>query len=66
MGQNWGGGLFLSREKGGLSLKDLAGYFELDESSVSRTAVRVARQKEDDSEWNKVLRRLEKRFIPRS
>lgn len=51
---------YLGRERGGLSLKDLAGKFGVEESTVSRSAGNVGRLRAQDPRWDRVVRRVEK------
>ncbi len=54
---------YLGRERGGLSLKALAGSVGVEESTVSHTAGRVARLRKEDRNWDRVLRKIEKGII---
>lgn len=54
---------YLGREKGGLSLKTLAGSLGVEESAVSHAAGRVARLRRQERNWDRVLRRIEKSII---
>ena len=56
--------MYLGREAGGLSLKELAKGYGLDESTVSQTAGRVARLRLNNPAWARVLLRIEKGLIP--
>ena len=51
---------YLGRERGGLSLKALAGSVGVEESTVSHTAGRVARLRREDPNWDRVLCKIEK------
>jgi hypothetical protein len=54
---------YLGRERGGLSLKALAGWLGVEESTVSHAAGRVARLRRDEPNWDRVLRHIETRII---
>ncbi|MCZ6481252.1 MAG: transposase [candidate division NC10 bacterium] len=54
---------YLGRERGGLSLKALAGSLGVEESTVSHAAGRVARLRREDPNWDRVLRNIERRII---
>ena len=54
--------LSVGRERGGLSLKALAGSVGVEESTVSHTAGRVARLRREDPNWDRVLCKIEKRI----
>ncbi len=56
--------MYLGREMGGLSLKDLARRYGLDESTVSQAAGRVARLRLKNPGWARVLLRIEKFLRP--
>jgi putative transposase len=51
---------YLGRERGGLSLKDLAVRFGVEESTVSRAAGNVGRLRAEDARWDRVIRGVEK------
>lgn len=52
--------MYLARELGGLSLKQLAVLCDRDESTISSAAGRVGRMRVRDRRWDRVLRELEK------
>lgn len=51
---------YLGRERGGMSLKELAGRFGVEESTVSRAAGRVSRLRLEDSLWDRIVRKIER------
>lgn len=55
--------VYLGRERGGLSLRELARLCGREESTVSQTAARVARLREREAKWDQLLRRIERSLI---
>jgi chromosomal replication initiation ATPase DnaA len=55
---------YLAREHGGLSLRDLAPRFGVDESTISQTASRVATWRASDHRWEQALRSIEDLLSP--
>jgi len=51
--------IYLGRERGGMSLKDLGKRVGLKESSVSQTAGRVSRLRQENKEWERALVKIE-------
>ncbi len=52
--------MYLGRERGGLSLKELARLCNREESTISSAAARVGRLRRRDRRWDQVLSRIEK------
>lgn len=55
--------MYLGRERGGLSLKELADLCEREESTISYAAGRVGQLRARDGRWDRVLRRIEESLI---
>ncbi len=58
--------IYLGRERGGLSLRELAEHLDLEASTVSQTAGRVARLRLENKRWERILQKIEKSLIPNS
>jgi len=56
--------IYLGRERGNLTLKELAERFGLEASTVSQTAARVAKLRAGHRQWDQLLRRIESGLIP--
>lgn len=51
--------IYLGRERGGMSLKELGKRVGLKESSVSQTAGRVSKLRRENAAWDKVIMKIE-------
>lgn len=58
--------IYLGRERGGMSLKELGKRVGLKESSVSQTAGRVSRLRQENKAWDKALIKIEQSLIHNS
>jgi transcriptional regulator with XRE-family HTH domain len=58
--------IYLGRERGGMSLKELGKRVGLKESSVSQTAGRVSRFRQENKEWDRALLKIEQNLIHNS
>lgn len=58
--------IYLGRERGGMSLKELGKRVGLKESSVSQTAGRVSRLLRENAAWDKIAMKIEEHLICKS